>query len=204
MFIKSTGFCVYVHRANGQVIYVGKGVSSRPFEITRRSEKWVEAVRVAGGFDVEILEWFDSEAEALLQEARTIQDLKPTCNLMMNGWKRGPEFSAMMSRVHRGKAVSTETREKISAASIGRTVSAETRAVLSLLNKGVEPWNKGRRLPGTNKSRMQPIRDVESGLLYESVAAASRELDIPKATLLAHMRGKLRHARGRVFEKHCL
>ncbi len=202
MFIKSSGVCVYVHRTGEQVLYVGKGVSSRPFERTRRNEKWHEAVAANGGFDVEIVAWFDSDAAALLFEAELIQKLAPTSNLMMNGWKRSAEFCAMVSAIHKGKIVSGETREKMRVAMTGKTHTEETRQRLREANKGVVPWNKGLALPGTNKSRMHPIREVETGVIYESVAQASRVLDIPKATLLQHMRGKLRHARGRVFERH--
>jgi hypothetical protein len=169
MFIKSSGICVYSHKAAGVLIYIGKGVCSRPFERTRRNEKWNELVVQAGGFEVEILGWFDSDGDARKFEARAIRELAPVCNLVMNGWKRSDEFKRIISRTHKGKIVSAETRKRMSAAS------------------------------QLGKLRCKRIVDTETGLEYESIVAASRALNIPKATFRAYFAGRAKHVHGKTF-----
>lgn len=181
--------CVYTHSIQGKVFYVGKGISSRPFETSRRGERWHNIVSEAGHFDVEVIAWFDSDQDARLQEAQDIAKYKPEANLMGNGWRRSEEFKAAMSKCHKGKAVSPETRERI-----------------GLSRQGLEPWNKGAKTTDEQKRKLSlaqrgrnAVIETGSGTEYPSVREACRVLRIPKTTLIQHLNGKLKHAGGYVF-----
>ena len=184
MIIKDT-YCVYMHSSNGEVFYVGKGRSYRPFEFSRRNDDWVKFAQSANGeIEVTILEWFDLEDDALLYEAMKIRDMKPACNKLMNGHVISDTHRSAISNTHKGKMVSQRARDKISKAMKGRT-----------------PANKGKPMSASQKdkirksSRCKKVRD-SSGRIFDSVKSAAIELNIPYPTLKAHLSGKLKHARG--------
>lgn len=78
--VESEKFCVYVHRSDGEIFYIGMGSASRAFEKAGRTSIWKAIVAKAGKYDVEILAWFDSEDLASKEEKRLIQENKPIAN----------------------------------------------------------------------------------------------------------------------------
>ncbi len=79
MAVVSIGkICVYAHSVNGVVVYVGKGMSQRPYEIRSRTKRWKAVIGEV--FEVEILGWFDSDSEARAFEKSKIMQLRPAGN----------------------------------------------------------------------------------------------------------------------------
>jgi hypothetical protein len=79
--------CVYSHSIDGTVIYIGKGIPARPFH-TNRTKQWHDVVDPAGRFDVQILSWHSTDAEARKEETFQILKLKPIANLQVKGGSR--------------------------------------------------------------------------------------------------------------------
>jgi len=65
----STQFCVYIHRRkdNNAIFYVGKGSYHRAHNKSVRNRHW-KFIEAKHGRTVEILQWFDTEQEALDHE----------------------------------------------------------------------------------------------------------------------------------------
>lgn len=61
--------------------------------------------------------------------------------------------------------LSKETREKLRQANIGKTLSQEHKNKIGLANsisrKGIEPWNKGKSLPKTERDKMKRYYQVK-------------------------------------------
>lgn len=87
--IRSKKFCVYLHKINEEIIYVGSGVASRPFSTDGRNEIWSERVSTFGEYSIEIVEWFDEKKSAANLEKSLIKKYKPCCNIV--NYKRVPE-----------------------------------------------------------------------------------------------------------------
>lgn len=79
-------YCVYSHSIAGKVFYVGKGKSDRPFARVSRNKAWNKITEAAGSFDVEIIQWFDHNRDALVREAAEIKLSKPAANMVHNGY----------------------------------------------------------------------------------------------------------------------
>ncbi len=71
--------CVYAHLVGDRIVYVGKGLAQRPYEVRYRPQRWKEAVENKG-FTVQILGWFDSDSEALAFEKQKIKEFNPIGN----------------------------------------------------------------------------------------------------------------------------
>jgi len=74
--------CVYTHSIDGIVFYVGHGTPTRPYSsgVTNRNKIWMDTVRKNNYFDVDIIGWYESKAEAILKERELIALYKPAAN----------------------------------------------------------------------------------------------------------------------------
>lgn len=88
MLVYPYKFCVYAHRLQGTLIYIGKGRAPRALASTQRNSKWRDAVKNTGVFDLDILGWYESSEEAARFEKQYIKEHKPLCNLIHNGFSR--------------------------------------------------------------------------------------------------------------------
>lgn len=183
-------YCLYQHSSDGVVFYVGVGVSTRPFERIKRNALWDAFVAAAGAFDVMILQWSDNRLELLRAEAAAIGEHKPACNQMMNGYTHSEERRAKTSATHKGKVISEETRQRMSAASKARPNGWDGRSHSS---EAVE------KIRAAQTS--YPVRCVETGLEFDSLCDAARTLAISKTSLRAHLGGRAKHVRGMTFER---
>lgn len=73
-------WCVYAHVLAGEVVYVGKGTYERPFFYRDRSQRWRDRMNAVSSFDIAILGWFSSEADALKAESTLIGRYRPELN----------------------------------------------------------------------------------------------------------------------------
>ena len=191
MLVKAAGFCVYVHRIAGAVLYVGKGRPYRALETTRRNAAWVAAVAAAGAFEVEILSWHHADEGARLAEAEAIRTLRPTANMMLNGWHRSDDFRKQTGDRFRGKAKSILARSRMSAAAIarapreGRPLTLEHKAKLRA------------------SARKTSVVEINSGVPYESISAACRSLSLHKGDVLKNLAGGA-PVKGNVFRLNVL
>lgn len=74
-------YCVYAHSSQGEVFYIGQGRIGRPFDTCNRSAQWHYYVQQRGAYFVSILGYFDTQHEALQEEARLLFAVRPLCNL---------------------------------------------------------------------------------------------------------------------------
>jgi hypothetical protein len=186
--IEDKRWCVYTHATDGEVFYVGVGISTRPFERIKRNHLWSAHVAANPTLEVGIALWTNDRNEALRLEAKMIRDLVPRCNQLMNGYTNAKR-NRKAATVHSGKSVSSGTRQKISAARTG------------VIPNG---WT-GRKHRDETKDKIRaahkchPIVCVETGEQFQSIRSASIELGIAKTSLRAHLRGDAPHVRGMTF-----
>ncbi len=74
--------CVYRHWLGEEIIYIGKGRGTRPFEVRDYSRKtpWRKALKGSDTIRVEIVRWFDTDDAALRFEKREIARFNPAGN----------------------------------------------------------------------------------------------------------------------------
>jgi hypothetical protein len=72
--------CVYTHEIDGEIVYIGKGWPTRPFEFWNRNTYWTEAMDFEAGYRITILAWFATDAEAISYEEYLITTLNPKFN----------------------------------------------------------------------------------------------------------------------------
>lgn len=86
--ISEKAYCVYYHKNDDVVFYVGAGKSERPYVLAGRSDKWRKHVnslpRKTFDVDIEIAAHFPSKQEALRFEREEIKRLKPIANVFDN------------------------------------------------------------------------------------------------------------------------
>ena len=105
---------VHISKESGKIFYVGKGMGSRAYLCSIRSEEWKKVA--AFGHDVEIMSRWETHKEALEHEKLLI-----SCGKQLN-WPLVNKTSGgqgMLGFRHFGRKNSPETRKKISIAKTG-------------------------------------------------------------------------------------
>lgn len=204
--ITPQNYYVYLHikEDDGTVFYVGKGKNLRWCVSHSRTLHWKNTAKKHGVI-CHIVAHNLTVEESLILEKKLIasygrQDQKTGClvNLTDGGdgvvnyvWtdehrrkiseagmgrKHTEEFKQMVSRIHKGKVLSTETRSKISASRTGKK------------------WTEAQRLAGENR-KMPSSREViclNTGEIYASVAKAAKDLNLDGSTVHKVCSGKLK------------
>lgn len=148
-------FYVYLHKRPGSLapFYVGKGTGHRASMVTGRGAHWASIVKKHGGFDVAVVEFFDSEEESFAHERFLIASFKAVGVVLANkteggdgvsGHRHTEEARRKMSESRKGRKMSPEAIEKMSRSRRGRKVPAIGDAM------------RGRKLSDSHK---QKIRD---------------------------------------------
>lgn len=93
--------------------------------------------------------------------------------------------------------INEETKQKISLSEKGKKLSEETK----LKMKGRIPWNKGRKCTLEEKLRIRQVSPnkkkvicLNTNIIYESIAEASRQLNINKVCIRKNCRGEYNYA----------
>ena len=211
-------YYVYAHKKKGtdEIFYIGKGSGRRLVDNRKRSNWWLSTV-AKYGFDAIILEDNLSEAEAFKMEIKLIakygrrdQGKGILVNLTDGGGgccslDVQKSRSIKISKAHKGKEISKETRNKISKTLKeyfktndnyfkGQKHSIETKNKISKAAKGiVSP------LKGTKKSKKKiakhykVVLDFATGIYYESAQEAAELNNINYSTLCYYLRGKIKN-----------
>jgi hypothetical protein len=182
--------------------YVGKTVNPRVRKSSHctRSVKticgnWIKNLKRAGLLPVfEILDETNNE-DWVLMEKYWISQIKAwgfnLKNMTSGGESTDPQLS---SKIHKGKVVSKETREKISVSLQGRKLSIETKEKISS--------NASRTLRNNNTSRLLKQYNKETKYLvseYTSIAEASETTNINKNAIANNVIGRSMSAGGYIW-----
>lgn len=125
-------YYVYEIRDKEQLLYVGKGHKEGTYDRIRyytsgyykRFNRWIDnKLKKLDSFEVNILERFENEQEAIDREIELIQELKPLCNLTsggdgISGYRHTEETKAAMTGP--GKGISRANLKKAVEANTGR------------------------------------------------------------------------------------
>lgn len=108
------------------------------------------------------------------------------------------EWCTQKYNVHYGNGI-----EKNRQAHIGKKMSAETKKKQSLLRQGEKHWNYGKHFSEESKTKnmlSQPTRkrvvNKTTGKMYESIAEAGRENNIPTSSIAKVCNGIYKHTHG--------
>jgi predicted GIY-YIG superfamily endonuclease len=80
-------FCVYMHRVDDKLIYIGSGTFLRAFNFSCRNGSWFNATDKCQKVTVEIVGCFPTRSAAYKHERKLIRRFRPPANLR----KRHPE-----------------------------------------------------------------------------------------------------------------
>ncbi len=172
-------FYTYLHcTPDGAPFYVGKGNGRRAYRFSYRNpfhQRIVEkhGVKNIGVFVFNCTSESEATSDEILQIAQLRRDGYRLCNLTDGGdgavgAKRTPEHRALMSKIHKGKVVSEETRKKIGdiqrgklGKGLGTQRSEETRKRMSSAHIGVPltDEHRARISAGQTGKKRKPFTD---------------------------------------------
>lgn len=167
MLHKQHKFYVYLHRRPGDVhpFYVGKGKGQRAGALKGRNAHWRSIVGKHGGFDVEIVEIFESEDDAFACERFLIASFK-TFGIRLANKSNGGEGVA-------GVIPSLEHRMKISKALKGATRSDETKQKMRESYRNRDAASREAVINGRRRRFSKPLICVDNGMTFSSLVDAA-------------------------------
>ena len=163
--------CVYAHYVGEQLIYIGVGSVERAFRVWCRSPSWKALTK--DGYRVEILQWFENRDEALEAEKRFIQELKPTTNLLHNGYVPPHNIGNTWS--------------------LGRKHSAVSKAIMSAKQKASWARTKVHRRPKV------PIKCIDTGEIFPGLREAAKATAANYTSISQCINGQRKKAGGLTF-----
>lgn len=212
--ITPQNFYVYLHvkESDGTVFYVGKGTKHRWCISFSRSKHWKHTASKHGVICKIVAHNLTTE-EALILEKKLItsygrQDQKTGClvNLTDGGdgvvnyvWtdehrkkvaiastgrRHTEEFKQLVSSIHKGKVLSSETKAKISKAKIG------------------SKWYLAQREAAKDKgnSLSRAVICLNSGVIYKSISHTAKELTLDSSGVSKVCYGKRKHYKNISFK----
>lgn len=203
-------FLVYVHinKQNGKRYY---GITSQTPNSRWRDGKgyslgytrqtyFYNAIEKYGwdGFHHEIIAENLSEDEARKMEAALIAKNKS------NSRKYGYNLTSGGDEIVRNAFYSDEEREKRRLRMLNRKVSHETAKRISESRKGIEPWNKGKKMSEDYKRKIsethgQSKRVTADGMEFPTITKCAEYLGVTRKTLAEWLNGKRDIPRKRLY-----
>jgi hypothetical protein len=191
----------YAHarKTTGEIFYLGKGSNGRAFELKARGA-WHMRVATQHGVDVHILAQHLTAREAYGHERQLIAEARELGLNIVNmsdggegndGYRHSDETKLAISLVHKGKLVSAETRQKLSAKFLGRPISdAQKKAISSTLS--------GKKCPWVSESNKKRKGLSQSGtIVVKRTAAVRKTMSTPEYRAAARLRALAREAKKR-------
>lgn len=178
-------FFTYLHRRNdtGAVFYIGKGSRRRAHEARGRSSYWTR-VATKHGYSVEIVASWHTEQEAFDHEVFLIACFRdmgaPLVNLTdggdgMSGHRHSPETKARMRAKALGRSLGAKTREKLRQYRLGIPVSAEAKALIGAFHSArVRPateYENQRATNATAETKARRSKAMKASLARPEVKA---------------------------------
>lgn len=172
---------VYLHsKPSGEIFYVGKGNGRRAWAKNKRSEYW-KRTAAKYGYNVSIFLDNVSDEKALSVEKDLIEaiGLDNLVNFTNGGegcigYKHTEESLKKISKTHKGRKRSKETRKRISESLKGRVAH-----------------NKGKKMPDEQRERLfKKLLDTRTGTIYKSIQDFCKETETSVATFYANDRGR--------------
>jgi hypothetical protein len=191
-------FCVYAHcrpAPDCRLFYIGKASNTaRPYSRKNRNRHWHRVVTKHGGFDVRIIDEFDTEAEALAAEVELIALAREMSADIVNitdggegvsGMRHSAETRKRLSDMQVGKPgrpSSPEAREKIAASKRGKPRDAATRAKLSaaLIGRPLEASRTPAMQAGQRARRAKESEEVRQRMRAAVSASAKARWQDPE------------------------
>lgn len=112
--------------------------------------------------------------------------------------------SAIGGEINKGFNRTSETKEKLRLANLGKPMSEEIKRKISAANKGKsKPAGFGERIKEIEQSKAENILQVDfSGnivFVYPSIQEASRKTSVPATKICAVCKGKRKYAKGYIW-----
>ena len=90
----------------------------------------------------------------------------------------------------------TESKEKLRQANLGKKKSDKTKQKMSENMKGRTPWNKGKSIPGTRNMKCKFVSPEGNEYYYNSQKDGCKEHNLPTSKVSEVKNGKLSHYKG--------
>jgi group I intron endonuclease len=220
-----TDYLVYTHTRpdTNEIFYVGKGTGKRMKQKSNRSKYWHNIVNKCGSYKAEIIAGNLTEQEALNFEILMIAKMRESgfvlCNLTnggdgTSGYKHTEEAKQKFSEQRKGRPSPTkgttlteEHKQKLKLAKLGKKQSPEHIAAASVARigmkyseahcKAISESLKGKKMPEDSmKALYKQVRCIDTGIVYKSVTAAAKELDLYTTNISKACKGKLTQTGG--------
>ena len=176
----------HIRKDNGNVFYIGMGSRRRPTSKSDRNNHWHNIVNKCG-YKVEVLAEGLSIEDALELEEFIISEYgqENLTNKTSGGecWSHNNETKELLRQMNLGKKMSDASkRKRIETLNklYGKGSSPKT-------NEGLERIKEAQR--GNNHSGKKVI-DKETGVVYDSLSKACRELGFSRSTINMQLIGK--------------
>jgi hypothetical protein len=196
-------FYTYIHTraSDNKPFYVGKGRGKRAYSAAGRNTHWHRVV-AKHGLKVDIASRWPTEVEAFEHEKFLILCLKDMKMLLVNqtnggegraGWVPDELFRNMVSRVHAGKAISDETKAKMSASGLLANAAIEVRA------RKRASWTPERRALNAARGRELIHHAIQANVGAPSHMLGKKQSEEAKAKISAAVSGENNPMFGKTF-----
>lgn len=182
MIQNSTNYQVYIHRSNGEVIYVGMGLPYRPFDFRRRNKYW-KRLHDKYGVSVEIYKDNLSKEQAFQLEIKLISKLKPCCNFTKGGDGGNVWGSLSLERQEEIRLKNRRSQSGSNHSQYGKPKSESTKS----------------KIRQSKSDMFVAVRCVETGISFESISEASRETGVASYYIKRIIKGRRKSAYGLSF-----